>query len=125
MDEIDRDLARAGDALLELAEGPGRAAADALGAAFDQAGNRIEAALGRAARSGELDFSRMAEGILRDLARIAAEAIVAGIGGSGPSQTVNMNLNLGAGANAQSVMASRGSISTALARAASAGGRFI
>lgn len=125
MDEIDRDLARAGDALLELAEGPGRAAADALGAAFDQAGNRIEAALGRAARSGELDFSRMAEGILRDLARIAAEAIVAGIGGSGTSQIVNMNLNLGAGANAQSVMASRGSISTALARAASAGGRFI
>lgn len=127
MEEFDRDLASAGDALLELAEGPGRAAADALGAAFDQAGIRIEAALGQAARSGELEFSRMAEGILRDLARIATEALVSGIssGSGGVSQTVNMNLNLGAGANAQSVMSSRGAIATALARAAAAGGRFI
>jgi len=125
MDDFDRDLASAGDALIALAEGPGRAAADALGAAFDQAGTRIEAALGRAAQSGELDFSRMAEGILRDLARIAAEALVAGIGGGGASQTVNMNFNMGAGANAQSVMASRGAIATALARTAAAGGRFI
>ena len=125
MEEFDRDLARAGDALVELADGPGRAAAEALGSAFDQAGTRIEAALGRAARSGEQDFSRMAEGILRDLARIAAEALVAGIGGGGASQTVNMTMNLGAGANAQSVMSSRGAITTALARAAAAGGRFI
>lgn len=125
MDDFDRDLASAGDALVDLAEGPGRAAAEALGAAFDQAGTRIEAALGRAARSGELDFSRMAEGILRDLARIAAEALVAGTGSAGSSQTVNMNLNLGAGADAQSVMSSRGSIATALARTAAAGGRFI
>lgn len=124
MEEFDQDLARAGDALVALADGPGRAATEALGDAFDQAGTRIEAALGQAARSGELDFSRMAEGILRDLARIAAEALVAGIGG-GASQTVNMNVNLGAGANAQSVMSSRGAIEKSLARAAAAGGRFI
>ena len=111
-----------------LADGPGRAAAEALGEAFDQAGTRIEQALGRAARTGELDFSRMAESILRDFAKIAAEALVSGLfggGATGSNQTVNMNFNMGAGANANSVMASRGAIATALARTASAGGRFI
>ena len=128
MEEFEQDLAEAGQALAALADGPGRAAAEALGSAFDQAGTRIEQALGRAARTGELDFSRMAESILRDFARIAAEALVSGIfsgGQSGPGQTVNMNFNMGAGANASSVMASRGTIATALARTASAGGRFI
>ena len=128
MEEFEQDLAEAGQALAALADGPGRAAAEALGEPFDQAGTRIEQALGRAARTGELDFSRMAESILRDFARIAAEALVSGIfsgGQAGQNQTVNMNFNMGAGANANSVMASRGAISTALARAASAGGRFI
>jgi phage-related minor tail protein len=122
MEEFEQDLAEAGQALAALADGPGRAAADALGSAFDQAGTRIEQALGRAARTGELDFSRMAESILQDFARIAAEALVSGIfsgGQSGPSQTVNMNFNMGAGANAGSV------ISRALAQTAAAGGRFI
>lgn len=128
MEEFEQDLAEAGQALAALADGPGRAAAETLGAAFDQAGTRIEQALGRAARTGELDFSRMAESILQDFARIAAEALVSGIfggGQGGSSQTVNMNFNMGAGANASSVMASRGTIATALARTASAGGRFI
>ena len=128
MDEFEQDLAQAGQALAALADGPGRAAAEALGTAFDQAGTRIEQALGRAARTGELDFSRMAESILSDFARIAAEALVSGIfsgGQGGAGQTVNMNFNMGAGANASSVMASRGTIATALARTASAGGRFI
>lgn len=129
MEEFEQDLAEAGQALSALADGPGRAAAEALGAAFDQAGTRIEQALGRAARTGELDFSRMAESILRDFARIAAEGLVSGIfsggGQSGNGQTVNMNFNMGAGANAGSVMASRGQIAAGLARAASAGGRFI
>jgi len=128
MEEFEQDLAQAGQALAALADGPGRAAAEALGSAFDQAGTRIEEALGRAARGGELDFSRMAESILRDFARIAAEALVSGIfsgGRGGAGQTVNMNFNMGAGANANSVMSSRGQIATALARTASAGGRFI
>ena len=128
MEEFEQDLAEAGQALAALADGPGRAAAEALGSAFDQAGARIEQALGQAARTGELDFSRMAESILRDFARIAAEALVSGVFGGGQNgggQTVNMNFNMGAGANAGSVMASRGTIATALARTASAGGRFI
>lgn len=126
MEDFEDNLAEAGAALSALADGPGRAAADALGAAFDEAGGRIERALSQAARSGELDFSRMAEGILRDLARVAAEALVARAGlGAAANQTVNMNFSLGAGADANSVMASRNTIAATLARAASAGRRFL
>jgi hypothetical protein len=71
----------------------------------------------------------MAESILGDLARIAAEAILArsglfGQGGDG-GQTVNLNMALGAGADTNSVLASQGQIAAALARAAASGGRFI
>lgn len=133
MDEFEEDMARAGEALSILADGPGRAAADALGSAFEAAGNRIEASLETAARTGELNFSRMAEAILRDLARITAEAIFSGIGPDGPSagagqslaQTINMKINVGAGGDARSVLASRSGIATELAKAAASGGRFI
>ena len=57
MEEFEQDLVEAGQALTALVDGPGRTAAEALGAAFDQTGSRIEQALGRAARSGELDLS--------------------------------------------------------------------
>ena len=128
MTEFEDEMAAAGDALLALAEGPGRAAADALEDAFGQAGARIEQALGRAARSGELNFERMAEAILRDLARVAAEAVLtmAGIGAqAGTAQSVTLNMNVGAGAGAQDVLANKGAIKAALARAAAEGGRFI
>ena len=69
MNEFEQELGAAGDALRALSDGPGREAAEALSAAFDGAGQRIEAALGQAARSGELDFRRMADGIIRELAR--------------------------------------------------------
>jgi len=126
MTEFEDDLASAGEALTALANGPGREAADALEQAFGQAGARIEQTLARAARSGELDFSRMADSILRDLARIAAEAVASQIGAAGgQGQTVNVNMAVGAGADAGSIMASEGSIATSIARAASAGSRFI
>jgi len=126
MEEFERSLTDAGAALTALADGPGREAANALSAAFDDTGRSIELALGRAARSGQLDFSRMAENILRDLARIAAEALIARSGvGANQGQTVNFNLALGSGADADSVLRSRGTIATALARTAAAGGRFI
>ena len=84
MREFEDQMASAGDALTALAEGPGVAAAEALEAAFGRAGQGIQAVLGQAARSGELDFERMAESILRDLARVAAEAVVSlGQGGNG------------------------------------------
>ncbi len=129
MDKFETDLAAAGDALAMLANGPGQDAADALEAAFGRAGASIEKALAQAARTGELDFKRMAESILKDLARIATEALIArsGLGGANGAagQTVNLNMALGAGADAGSVLSSQGMIAAALARAANAGGRFI
>ena len=129
MDDFEADLAAAGDALSTLANGPGREAAEALERAFGRAGITIERTLAQAAKSGELDFKRMAESILGDLARIATEALLArsglfGQAGSG-GQTVNLNMALGAGADAGSLLASQGQIAAALARAAASGGRFI
>lgn len=64
------------DPLEDFADGPGQHAAEALEAAFERAGSRIERALGRAARSGEADFSRMTDAILADLARLAAQQVI-------------------------------------------------
>lgn len=127
MTEFEDDLAAAGDALLALADGPGVAAAEALEGAFGQAGARIEAVLGQAARAGELDFQRMADAILRDLARVAAEAAVSYAAlGSGPAgQTVNFNMSFAPGADARDALQSRGAVATALASAVAAGGRFL
>ena len=60
----------------DFVDGPGQRAAEALETAFERAGSRIEQALGRAARSGEADFSRMTEAILADLARLAAQQVI-------------------------------------------------
>ena len=97
-----------------------------LDAVFIQMGQSLSSALGQAARSGELDFRSMAEAILADFARIAAQAILtrnAIAGGSGP--TVNLNMSLGAGVDAGSVIGAAGDISSAVARAAALGGRFL
>ncbi len=54
----------------------GEDAARRVASAFEEAGDAIADALGAAARSGELDFSSMAEAVLQDLARIALEIAV-------------------------------------------------
>ncbi|MFY0637073.1 phage tail tape measure C-terminal domain-containing protein [Maricaulis maris] len=59
-----------------LADGAGQQAAEALESAFERAGSRIEQALGRAARSGAADFSRMTDAILADLARLATQQMI-------------------------------------------------
>lgn len=64
------------DALTALAEGPASAAAETMEAAFERAGQGIERSLAAAARSGELDFSRMTQSILSDLARLAVDRFV-------------------------------------------------
>lgn len=125
MDEFESELNAAGDALAALADGPARAAADSITQAFGQAGASIEAALAGAARTGELDFRNMAESIVRDLARVAAEAVLAGNAAKASTAGVTMNLNLGPGADADSILSNRALISTALAQAASIGGRFL
>ncbi len=124
MEEFDDDLTKAGDALRALADGPGREAADALEAAFGRAGTRIEDTLRRAARSGELDFQRMAEGILRDLARIAAEAVIARAGGEDNAPQAQVNFNFAAGTDARHAQAQRGLIASTLTRLVNRGGRY-
>lgn len=50
--------------------------AEGLSVAFEVAGDRIAAALDRAARMGEISFSQMAESVARDLARLAVQELI-------------------------------------------------
>ncbi len=98
----------AADALENFASGPGAEAANALADVFEQAGERIASSLERAAQSGELSFSAMAESVLSDLARIAVNELItaplqagvasltSSIAGSaaGKSAPVTVNLNM-------------------------------
>lgn len=127
---VAEEVERAGEALRALAEGPGRDAADSLADAFERAGSSIEAALTRAARTGELSFASMAESILRDLSRLGAERFVSGpietlIGGltgaakpeTAGAPPVTINLTLPPGADASAIRRSETQIASALARA--------
>ncbi|WP_084395663.1 phage tail tape measure C-terminal domain-containing protein [Henriciella aquimarina] len=124
MDEFEDSLARAGDAVGALAEGPGAQAARSLEEAFGRAGQSIESALTKAARSGELDFSRMAQSVLADLARIAAEAALAKSGVAQAGQAFTLNMSVGRGADASQIVGARGELARAVTRAVALGGRF-
>lgn len=122
MTDTDFGLQGASRALGELANGPARQAADALAEAFGQAGEQITLSLGQAARSGELDFQRMAESILRDVARVAAEALV--LRGS-PGNSVSASFNFAPGADQRSALGQSGAVAALLARLVQGGGRFL
>lgn len=123
MTEFETNLDAAGDALRQLSDGPARQAADALSTAFDGAGQRIEASLNRAARSGELDFRRMADGILRDLARVAAEAVI--LRGQGGGGGVNATFNFAPGTDERAMSGQAAGLTALIARMVQAGGRFL
>lgn len=125
MDEFEAELQSASETLTRLVEGPGLEAAAILEQAFGRAGTHIEQALSQAARSGELDFRRMAESILSDLARIAAEAVIAQSGLGQARQTVNLNMSVASGADPRTVIGGIGAIANAVAMAAARGARFI
>ncbi len=104
-------------------------AAEAMADAFEAAGTRIEAALSRAAKSGQFDFEQMVSSILGELARLAANAmfdqLTSGIAGMGAQQPpVSINLSVPEGADAGSILAAQGQIASALGQAVLAGGRF-
>ena len=80
--DFQAELASASAALQSFAQGPAKKSADEIGAAFDQAGRRIGAALGRAATGGENAFKQMAKVILEELAKIALTDLFKG-GGAG------------------------------------------
>ncbi|MEM9842164.1 MAG: phage tail tape measure C-terminal domain-containing protein [Pseudomonadota bacterium] len=124
MDEIEDSLVRAGEVLSRFADGPVQDAAISLEQAFGRAGLSIERALGQAARSGELEFRRMAESVLADLARIAAEAVIAQSRASSGGQIVNLNMSVGAGTDTQSVIGAASSMAGLVAAAAARGARY-
>ena len=127
----------AAKALEDFANGPAIDAAEDVAKAFEFAGERISLALDRAARSGEFSFNSLAESVTRDLARLAITELFAAplqqaIGGLGqaisgasakPSVTVNMSVS--GVTDAQSFTKSQGQISSAIARAAADGQRYI
>ena len=71
------EIEASGEALEALADGPAQRAAEAIEAVFERTGRSIEDNLERAARHGEASFARLTESILRDLARLAAEQLIA------------------------------------------------
>jgi hypothetical protein len=122
MTSTDNNLGQAARALDALANGPAKQAADALAAAFDVAGERISVSLGTAARSGELDFRKMAESMLRDLARVAAEALILR---NSAGTSVSASFNFAPGTDERAVLGQSGAVAALLARLVQGGGRFL
>jgi len=75
LDDFQTELGAASTVLQAFAQGPARQAADAVGASFERAGDRISRALGAAATGGEAAFKRLAKVILEELAKIALQQI--------------------------------------------------
>lgn len=103
--------------------------ADAMAGAFEAAGERIETALSRAARTGQLDFEQMVTGILAELARLAAHAVFdqftsAFSGGAPQNPPVSFNITLPEGGDAGSLLAAQGQIASVLGQAVLSGGRW-
>lgn len=76
MSEIEDSAGAAGDALTVLAEGPARESADLIADAFREAGGEIEAALTKAAQTGEFSFKSMAQAIQAELSGLAIQRFV-------------------------------------------------
>jgi len=129
---------RASSALENFANTDAEGAADAAARAFELAGERIERALIKAAKTGELSFKDMAESILRDLAKLAVQELItspletvlgglgqtSGGGGKSSGSPLNITFNMSGVSDAQSFGKSQGQISAALARAVSDGQKF-
>lgn len=121
MTRTDLGLEGAARALEGLASGPGQQAADALAEAFGRAGTEISGALGQAARSGELDFQRMADAILRDISRAAAEALILR---DAPGASISANFNFAPGTDERAALGQSGALAALLTRLVQGGGRF-
>ena len=134
----------AAQAVTDFANGPALVAADETAKLFEAAGERIADALETAARSGELSFNTMAENVARDLARLAVSELITsplqsvigsiggqitgtvfGGGGSTQKPPVTVNLNVSGVSDPSAFARSQSQISTSLARAVSAGQRYI
>jgi len=134
----------AANAVADFANGPAMAAADQTAKLFEAAGERIADALETAARSGELSFNALAESAARDLARLAVSELITsplqgalgslggqlagplfGNGGGQAKPPVTVNMTVSGVTDPSSFSRSQNQISTSLARAVSAGQRYI
>jgi len=77
-----------------------------IDAAFDRAEAAFERAIQQSLRAQEVEFQKLAEAVLADLAELAIEKILDGITGQGEGASIT-------------------SISAAIAGAAARGGRFL
>ena len=130
----------------DFANGPAMAAADQTAKLFEAAGARIANALEGAARSGELSFNSLAESVARDLASLAISEFITsplqgafgaltgqliggsfanGNGGAQGKPPVTVNMTVSGVSDPASFSRSQTQISTALARAVTAGQRYI
>ncbi len=103
--------------------------ADDFAGSFEAAGERIEQALVRAAKTGEVNFDALISGVLADMARIGAGAVLdqvfTGLGGLGGGMPpVSVNLTMPEGSDVSSIMAAQGQIASAIGQAVMAGGRW-
>jgi len=130
-------------ALEEFSVGPALDAADAVGQAFELAGERIATSLEQAAKRGELSFNALASSVAQDLTRLLVSEVLVNpisdaltgalsglggnllggaVGGGGASTTVNLNVS---GVNNSADLArSFGQIASAAARAVQSGQRY-
>ena len=104
-------------------------AADAMALAFEDAGDRIEQALTRAARTGEVNFENLVSSILADLARLAANAVLDQVflqarGGVAQAAPVAINVTMPEGSDAASLISAQGQIASALGQAIASGSRW-
>ena len=103
-------------------------AAEALAESFELAGDRIEKALSRTAKTGQIDFENMVTAILSDLARLAVssavEQTISGMGGGMSSPPVSVNIAVSESSDASGIIAAQGQIASAIGQAVLSGGRW-
>lgn len=116
------ELDEAGRALEAFANGPAKAAGDALEQAFARAGRSIRSELETLARSGEADLDRLAAKLAETLAQLAVRQVLGTSGREGAP--VNVTMNVAGGGGESGTAGSANQIAAAIARAVRRGARF-
>lgn len=102
--------------------------ADAMADAFEAAGLRIEEALSRAAKTGEINFENLISSVLADLARLGVGAVldqvIGSIGGGVSAPPVAVNITMPEGSSADSIFAAQGQIAAAVSQVIASGARW-
>ena len=102
--------------------------ADTMAEAFEQAGERIEAALAQAARTGEINFEGLITSVLSDLARLGVGAVldqvIGGVAGVSGAPPVSVNISMPEGADVDSIFAAQGQIASSLSQLLASGAHW-